>query len=1083
MYKKYTSKIWLIMRLTTVILIATLMQVSAAGFAQRITLKEHKTPLENVLQKIRVQSGYDFLFDRKVITKIKMVNIAVTNVSLHDALNSLLTGLPLTYTIDGKTVLIKRKEEGLLENFVRYLELINVKGTVLDEKGLPLPGASIRVKGTSKFTVSNFQGAFELPDVDENETMQISYVGYEPVEVKAKSNLGTISLKLIDSKLDEVMVIGYGTTTRRLSTGSTGQVTGDVITKQPVFNPILAMAGRVAGLAINQSAGYAGANVSVVIRGQHSLDASNAGPLYIIDGVPFESRPISETAGAKSFGATGGFSPLNNINPSDILSIDVLKDADATSIYGSRGGNGVILITTRKGTAGDTKVSLDISHGFGKVTNKIELLNTQEYLDLRRQAFKNDNITPTTGNAPALLTWDQNAYTNFPDLLIGKTSQQTTAGISISGGDTYNQFIFGGNLRKESTVFNSKSADKAAQFRLSSQHKSKNKRFSADVSVFYNVDNNTIPNYGMNFSNYGMPPNYPLYKPDGSLFWAAGFTNPLAAFKTTKSLKTSNFNANTTLRYTILPGLDIKATGGYNMINVEGSEINPPEAQNPASFIFPTIFLNNNYIRTYIVEPQLNYKIARGKSKFNILLGGTWQQTESVQPYWMFATFTDVKLVNSLGALDVLAKSSGYSDYRYSSGFGRVEYNWNDKFLLSGNIRRDGSSRFGPNNRLGTFGSVAGAWIFSQESFIKAKLPWLSHGNLRMSYGSVGNDKIPEYDYQSNYGSSIEYGPNTTLTPRRIANPYLRWEQTRKLDIAADFGFIKDRILFAATYYRNRVGNLLGTIALPDQTGFSSYRANLDALLQNKGVELELNTVNIANQAFRWTSSFNLTIPQNKLIKFPDLSSSQDYANRFIVGESINVRALYRSTGFVNGIATVEDVNGDGVITPGFNANGQGDRIAYGSPDPKYYGGFNNSFTYKNFQLDVFFQGIKQTATRGDLNFGSYPGSSYNIPRSMLDIGFIPSSSSGTAASNAYSFYTGSDSAVEDASFIRLKNVALTYNVPSKFGKKLGMTGLQIFSQGQNLLTITNYKGLDPETLTTQVPPLKMFTAGIRATF
>jgi TonB-linked SusC/RagA family outer membrane protein len=1085
---RFIAKLLLIMRLTTFILIVGILQVSAAGFAQKITLNEKNTPLAKVFEKISAQSGLDFLAPASILKGSKPVSLSVNNLELKEVLQKLFAGSQFEYKIAEKSIVISRKQPSFLEKLKENIDdvfqtRIDVRGRVLDSLGGPLQGASIRVKRTGKVVNSNATGEFTIPGLEEIDVLQVSYIGYKIQEVKVTTEPMKIWLKASNEKLDEVMVIGYGNTTRRLSTGSTGKVSGEDITKQPVSNPILAMEGRVPGLFITQNAGFSGANVSVVIRGQNSLDFNNAAPLYIIDGVPFESKPIAETSRAKTFSAVGSFSPLNSINPADILSIDVLKDADATAIYGSRGANGVILITTRKGDTGDTQVSFNISHGFGKITNNIELLTTQEYLKLRQQAFDNDHVVATAANAPELKVWDQNAYTNFPDLLIGKTAQQTTAGLSISGGNAYNKFLFGGNLRKESTVFNSKTADKAAQFRMSAQHKSSNNRFTADVAVFYNLDNNTIPNYGLSLTNYGMPPNYPIYKADGTLNWEAGFTNPLAGFNNMKSLKTSNLNANTTLQYNILPGLDLKAMGGYNLINVEGSEINPASAQNPAFDPFPLIFQYTNYVRTYIAEPQLTYKIASGKNKINLLLGGTWQQTETVQPYFIVATFNDIKLVNSLGAQDFLSKSSDYSDYRYASVFGRAEYSWDGRFLLSANIRRDGSSRFGTNNRFGTFGSIAGAWIFSQENFIREQLPWLSFGKLRASYGTIGNDKIAEYAYQANYGASIDYGASTTLAPRRIANPYLQWEKTKKMDIAAEFGFLKDRILFSATYYRGRVSNLLGDISLPDQTGFASYIANLDALIQNKGFEFELNTINMAGDDFRWTSSFNLTIPENKLLKFPDLANSSSYANRYVEGESLNLRTVYRSEGIVDGIARAKDMNGDGVVSEGIFANGKGDQIVYGSNDPKLYGGFNNSFKYKRFQLDVFFQGIKRTATRGDLNFSAYPGLSYNIPKSMLGVGLKPSYTYGTPATDAYSFFTGSDMAVEDASFIRLKNVALSYNVPSSFTKKLGMSSLRIFTQGQNLLTITNYKGLDPETLSTQVPPLKMFTAGISATF
>lgn len=1074
------------MRLTTFILFTAILQAGAAGYAQKITLNERNAPLMKVFDKISKQSGLDFLVPASLLKESKPVNLRADNMELTQVLDQLLKDSPFSFKIAQKSVVVSRKEPSLMDklrNLTKeaFTADIEVHGRVLDSLSGPLAGASVRVKRTGKIVTTNSNGEFVLQGLQESDVLEVSYIGYLLKAVPVRPELMLIRLEAGTTKLDEVMVMAYSNTTRRLSTGSSSQVKGADLTKQPVSNAIVAMEGRVPGLFITQTAGYAGANASVTIRGRNSINplAGSSAPLYIVDGVPFGSNPVEKSIGG--FNPALDFSPLNTINPAEIESIDVLKDADATAIYGSRGANGVILITTKKGRAGRTDVNVDFSQGFGEAGNFVEMLGTSEYLNIRRQAFANDNITPTAANAPDLVTWDQNAYTEFSKLLIGNTSHQTNAGISISGGSAYTQFTLGGTFRKESTVYYSQSGDQAVQLRLSVQHKSTNSRFATSASVSYNMDNNKVPNYNMNLANYGLPPNYPLYNLDGSLYFGPGYTSPLSAFNATKGLKSANLNATVSIRYTILPGLDIKANGGYNLIDVKGTMISPASASNPAFNALPQVTLNNNYIRTYLAEPQITYQLATGKSKLNLIAGGTWQQTETVQPFWILGNYSNINLVNSLNAISLIAKSSDYADFRYVSVFSRAEYNWDDKYLISANIRRDGSSKFGVNNRFGNFGSAAAAWIFSKENFVTENLPWLSFGKIRASYGTVGNDKIRDYGYQSSFSASAPYGPQNSLSPSRISNPYLKWEQTKKLDIALDLGFLRDRILFSTVYYLNRSNDLLGDVPLPDQAGFSYYTANFDATVQNRGLEFELNTVNMDNGKFRWTSSFNLTIPENKLVSFPGLSAST-YNNQYVVGESLNLRTVFQSAGIVNGIATVVDVNGDGVITNGINANGKGDYIVYGNNDPEYYGGINNTFTYKGFQLDVFFQGVSQTATRGDLNFGTYPGTGYNLPKSMANTGLKYSSNTSTAAGSKYFYYTNSDLAVESANFLRLRNVSLAYNVPAAFSKKIGMSSLQLYARGQNLLTFTGYKGLDPETLSNQVPPLKMFVAGFRIT-
>jgi TonB-linked SusC/RagA family outer membrane protein len=1082
------KKILLVMKLTTLLLIIALVQVSAKGFSQ-ITLTEKNAPVKKIIKAIEKQTGYVFVYDEAKV-KLGSVSVDLHNATINDALTQCFKGFPVTFQIIDKNIVLQPKvdEPTLFDKIKSIFSAIDVTGHILNEQGQPIAGATVTIKNTDKIAVTDATGRFEIKGVDEHAVIVITCLGYVKRELPAAADIGNIWMVVATNQLDAVQVIGYGETTRRLSTGNVSSVSAKEIDQQPISNPILGLEGRVPGVFITQTAGYSGAQFNIQIRGQNSfagLDINNSAPLYVIDGIPFYSKPVEQSAG--TFGGNG-LSPLNTLDPTNIETIDILKDADATAIFGSRGANGVVLITTKKGKAGNTKVNVDISSGFGDVSHTIPLMGIDQYLSIRRQAFANDAIinpaiTPTTTNAPDLTLWNQHANTDFTKLEEGNTQHQTKATFDLSGGDQYTQFLFGGNYRHESTVLATSTADDAVQFHLNMQHHSHDNKFGVSASVSYVVDNNTIPNISL---NYNLPPNYPLYNSNGSLYWGGNYTNPLAAVNATYGLKSTNMIANASLHYMIIPGLDLKINAGYNYDNVFGTTISPVSAANPASNPTPTVTLNNNYIKTYIAEPQATYTHTWGKGKLTAIVGGTWQETQNIQPYFILGIYTNIQLATNLGSTNVLLKSSAYQDYKYDSGFGRVEYAWDGKYLFSGNIRRDGSSRFGPDKAFGNFGSGAFAWIFSKENFITDNLPWLSFGKLKTSYGSVGNDKtLQNYAYLSTYSaSSTPYGTITPLAPSGIANPYLQWEQTIKLDVAMELGFIHDRIFFSADLYRNRTSHLLASTALPSQDGFSFISsANLPdgAIVQNHGIELELSTVNIKNKGFSWTTSFNFTVPQNKLLAFPNILSS-NYANTYVVGQSLNLRTVYHSTGFVNGVPTVQDVNGDGVITSGYSATGKSDYIVDGNSDPKFYGGVNNTFSYKGIQLDFLFQFVKRTAQRGGLL--GYPGAAGNLAQSITDLPFKYSATNGAAyPTSSYSYYTLSDAAIQDASFLRLKNVSLSYNVPQVWAKRFKMSALQVYLHAQNLLTFTPYKGADPETLSSTVPTLRMMIAGIKTTF
>lgn len=474
MYKIYTRKfgiprplyhkLLLIMRLTTVLLVASLLQVSAATFGQRISISRKNFPLESVLKEIRKQSGFDFYYDGNTISPDQKIDISVRNVSVDNAVRQALSGLNLNYEIDGYRVTIKKKAPSFLDRIVDHLSVIDVRGRVVDRSGKPLPGANLITYPGRKRTTPDLNGVFFLAGITETSTLEISHMGYVTRKMKVKADMDDIVLELNDSKLDEIQVIGYGTESRRLSIGSTSVVDASSIEKQPISNPLLALEGLVPGLNITPTSGAPGAGVKVQIRGQNSLLQAGFGPkpydqpLFIIDGVPTAAQNLNLNT-LSSFGggdgnlSFGGISPFNNLNPADIESISILKDISATAIYGTQGANGVIIITTKKGKAGNTKIQATFNTAVNSPSRKYKLLNLQQYLDYRRETLKNDNVnlaTATPLSYPDLLYFDQTKETDWVDYYLSRSAKNTDAHISLSGGsDRVKFFISPGYTNSE----------------------------------------------------------------------------------------------------------------------------------------------------------------------------------------------------------------------------------------------------------------------------------------------------------------------------------------------------------------------------------------------------------------------------------------------------------------------------------------------------------------------------------------------------------------------------------------------------------------------------------------------------------
>lgn len=958
-----------------------------------------------------------------------------------------------------------------------------VRGVVTDQTGMPLPGVTVTIKGKNRGTVTDIDGNYSIT-IEPEDILIFSFVGFQAIE-EAVLGRREILIRLEEdiSSLGEIQInAGYYNTTRRESTGNISRVTAEEIEMQPVVNPLQALIGRMAGVEIEQSSGVPGLAASIRIRGRNSLRQSGDYPLIIVDGVPINSSPISSIGPFTS----QGIDPLNTINLSNIQSIEVLKDADATSIYGSRGANGVVLLTTKKGNYNKGSLfEASIYTGFSKVSNRMELMNTSEYLSVRREAFENDGDTPTEINAPDLVLWDQTRSTDWQEEFLGGTSAFTNLNLSISGGNENTSFLLGGSYQKQGSVFPGDLGYNKATSNFSLNHRSKNRKFQVNFTANYGVDNNKLF-FGTNFVTMALrlPPNAPLlYNEDGSLNWEnRSFGNPLASLYKPQVILGSNLLSNMSISYILGSGISFKTNLGYSNLNSDEEVRNLLQSFNPNTW--QNVILRSNHSTTkrksWIVEPQLLYEKEFNNFNLNTLLGLTFQNDQNTFITVEGSGYSQDHLVGNLGAANNVRINTDINiAYRYASLFGRFGLNWNKKLYLNLTGRRDGSSRFGPGKQFANFGAVGGAWIFSEESFIKNGFPLLNFGKIRGSFGTTGSDQIPDYGYLDVYQATR--GPGG-LYPTQLSNPDYSWEINRKIEGAIELGFINNRILLDVSYYRNRSSNQLIGYPLPSITGFTSIQANLPAVIQNTGWEIELSTINLQNSDFSWSTSLNATFPKNKLIEFDDLDLTP-YRQTYRVGQPLDISLLYKFEGIdpSTGLYTIADINGDG----SFDFN---DKVVISPMGREFYGGISNNIRIKNFNAGFLLEFVKQKsysylsemATPGSL--GNNSTEILNAWREEGDNPNIQRLSQSITSLFAHYDMLESDNIITDGSFLRLKSLSLSYHLPSEIIEGLGIEKLNFFLHGQNLFTLTKYLGLDPQGGSV-IPPLRTITTGLQINF
>ena len=1100
-----------VMKLTAFILLAACLQVSAKVHSQQITLVERNVPLQEVFKEIQRQAGCDFIYTYEVLQRAGNVSIDLRNASLEQAVGECLKGTSLTYRIADNTVVILEKPQPAMVIQPAAAPGMILHGRVSDTSGAPLEGATIAVKGTTWLVSTDVNGNFALRDVDPHATLIITYTGYEKREISVNGRKDLyIVLRRSTSPLDAVQVIAYGTTSRRFSVGSIATVNADVIEEQPVTNILLALQGQAPGLAINATSGVPGAKVELQIRGQNTITSNPSGfgpsamkpydqPLFIIDGVPFapqnnNTTQLQNLAQGSTFNGgisqAGSLSAFNTINPNDIESISILKDADATSIYGTQGSNGVILITTKKGKAGKTTLNVSANTGFNTDVRTVKLLNTQQYIQMRTEAYAQDGLTPSNdpGNyeayAPDLTIFSQTRYTDFQKVLFGKTSNNTDVHASLSGGTNNNTFLFSGGYTRSDFNYPGSFADQRMTLHTATHHQSTNNRLVIDFGSDFGYDENNSGGFGSSQKMLNPPNTPPLLDASGNLVWSYDGVD-LTQYQFYTFLKqpvlTQNYNFNNTLHlaYKLLTGLSISANLGYSRNETAERQENPGAAQNPLYQNVQATFANNTF-QTVTVEPQLDYTRNIGKGLFTALAGASYKRNEN---YSNSITGYGYANDNFLGSINGAATVSAYDNssiYKYSAGFARLKYIYDQKYILSLTGRRDGSSNFGPGNQFGNFGSAGAGWIFSEEKAFKAALPVISYAKLSGSYGTSGSDGIAPYQYQAFWSPVSSYAPPFQNIhpdfPSNLYNPNYSWALKKSLNLALDLGVFHDRVLLNATFYRDREGNQLAGYPLAAQDGFSSVLENVPASIQNQGWEFTLSSSNIKTKSFSWSTSFNFTANRNKLLAFPNLESSA-YSSQYVIGKPTSIVIGYQYKGVDPATGLFDFYTAGKQITnnPAYGLISQGgDEVPIANREVKFMGGFGNTFSYKRFSLYVFFQFSSQTAPNWlSTVYSSYmPGTAYNEPVQALNYWKNPGdhtelqrliSNYASSALTAAGAFSQSSGAYSDDTYIRLKTAGISYLLPDKGLRKLHLHDCRLFINAQNLLTFTDYKVSDPE--------------------
>ncbi len=1083
---------WLrFMKLTLFVLLITFMHLNASVYSQqtKLNLSHKNETVREILKDIEDQSEFFFLYKNDEIDVNRKVSIKLEDGSIINVLNQLFEKTDVKYEIHNRQIILK------VESSSKQSREADINGKVTDSSGQPLPGVSIVLKGTTTGTISDSDGSFNLSNVSESATLVFSFVGMRTQEVAVAGQTSfNITMEEDAIGLEEVVAIGYGTVKKSDLTGSVSSLKNDDFNQGAISSVDEAMQGRIAGVLVSQTSAEPGGGLSIRIRGASSINAGNE-PLYVIDGMPIDNSEMLSSSASSGIVAQVGrnpnpTNPLNSLNPGDIESIEILKDASATAIYGSRGANGVILITTKMGKKNKLSINYDTYGGLQTVDKKIDLLSTSEYI----QAI--NDISMDMGNEPIFSSNDISQVgkgTDWQDEVF-RDAYVLNHNLSLRGGVNDTKYFMSVNYYDQDGVVEHSGIKKYIA-RLNIEQKI-GEKFQIDFNINASQLNsdNAIRSVAINEqagvinSALLYDPTLPVRNEDGTFVRSPDLTinNPVSVLEGISSInKTSRVFGNISLEYDILDSFSTKLNFGTDRHigrrDLYNSRLTIHGAASGGIADISSLERSNT-----LVEYTLSYdKIVNDSHHLTVLGGITYQDFINRSFSAGIAGFpTDVLGTDNLnlGNTELASVSSNKNGYTLLSYLGRINYAVRNKYLFTGSIRADGSSRFGENNKYGYFPSFAFAWKLSEEQFIPNLFDLLK---FRLSWGITGNQEISNYASLTTYsagntallGNSLQVSTN----PSRVANPDLKWESTEQFNVGIDFSLLNYKLSGTVDYFIKNTKDMLLRLPLPMSSGFNSILSNTGSM-QNKGLEIMLSSRNMTTSSFSWRTTLNLATLKNEVQDIGALESIimggiQNVGNTTIVkpGYPLNAYYGYQITGIFQsedevanssqplskpGYPIFQDINDDGAITPA-------DQLVLGDPFPDLTFGLSNSFTYKNFKLDIFFQGQTGAELLNNNAIESMYPSNFRrnrIAEQIINRWTPDNTDTKWPSAVQPSSYDGgkvSNLVVEDASYLRLKTVRLDYSIPVKNSSFL--SGLTIYVSAQNLLTITNYSGFNPE--------------------
>jgi TonB-linked SusC/RagA family outer membrane protein len=1056
---------------------------------RKVSLKAANQQIFTVLKSIEKSADVKFSYSPNLIQAFRKVSLNFTDEKLSVVLETLLKPYDLQYEIVGRQIILKRslpenRRDLPIKEKTEEKPADKVTGTVSDQAGVGLPGVNILVKGTQTGATTDESGKYSLEIANTGVTLVFSFVGYvsQEINIGNQTNLNVI-LKQDDKLLSEVVVVGYGVVKKRDLTGSVASIGSTELKEQPVSSFNQALQGRVPGVQVTNSSNAPGGGITIRVRGGNSISASND-PLYVIDGFPMASPDPASGAG----NSINYPNPLAAINPNDIESIEILKDASATAIYGSRGANGVVLVTTKRGKEGQTSVDFEAYYGVQQITKMLDMATAAEHTAAKNEQLRNLNFAERYGDPKGAYPRRPEEYgvgTNWQKEIFRSAPMQSYQ-LSVSGGTDKVRYLVSGNyFNQDGIVITSGFKRYTSRVNLDAKI-SKRVKMGTNFTISRST-NNSVNETGM-VSLVGLAlrasPASPVFDADGNYQLlnvgpGSGFSsvaNPVAVARTsTNTLLTDRILGSVFTDITLAKGLTARVSLGADVLNTRRSIFYTPQTLigNTQNGYGSNGSANNLNL---LNENVLTYSGSRGAHAFDVVAGVTFQSNREERSYAEAQDFPNY----SLGANNLemgskpLPPRSAVNEWGLNSYLGRVNYRLSDRYLFTLTGRIDGSSRFGTNNKYGFFPSGAFAWRVSDEAFMKS-IEAVSDLKFRVSYGVTGNDGIGLYNSLSQYATSrTVFGDQEVLINQafRIANPDLRWEKTAQFDVGFDLGLLSNRILLTADYYIKTTTDLLLLVELPATTGFTTVTRNIGSLV-NRGFELGINTVNL-DGTLKWKTSANISLNRNKVLRLNN--ADQIFSNNSIVKVGESVGSFYGNVfdgiwqtaeeitaagnlaraGDLPGAIRYKDINGDGIF------NEATDRQILGNGLPKFIFGITNNLAFKGFDLSIFIQGVQGNKILNDTRRSMEQSDpSDNLLRTVIEGAWRADKPSNSLPSIRQWRSTGTDSFyIEDGSFVRLKNISLGYVIPFKPG---WIKRIRAYVSGQNLVTLTKYRGFDPE--------------------